>query len=82
MVRVVNTLTCIIKKWARLCLNFQLSSIPLLKDLHNHITPDYAAHWRVIRTLLGLPSGTLDIIKKPGLSVILCWRSGLKWTPC
>ena len=34
-----------------------------MKDLHNHITPHYAAHWRVIGTLLGLPSGTLDIIK-------------------
>ena len=38
-------------------------SAPLLKDLHNHITPHYAARWRVIGILLGLPSGTLDIIK-------------------
>ena len=36
---------------------------PLLKDLHNSITPVYAARWRVIGALLGLPSGTLDIIK-------------------
>ncbi|XP_065911432.1 protein NLRC3-like isoform X2 [Dysidea avara] len=36
---------------------------PLLKDLHNYITPNYAAHWRVIGALLGLSSGTLDIIK-------------------
>ena len=39
------------------------TSTPLLKDLHNHITPHYAARWRVIGMLLGLPNGTLDIIK-------------------
>ena len=36
---------------------------PQLKDLHNHITPHYAARWRIIGTLLGLPKGTLDIIE-------------------
>ena len=36
---------------------------PLLKDLHNYITPNFAAQWRMIGTLLDLPSGTLDIIK-------------------
>ncbi|XP_065888438.1 protein NLRC3-like [Dysidea avara] len=41
----------------------QSSSNPLLKDLQNHITPHYAAQWRVIGTQLGLPSGTLDIIE-------------------
>ena len=39
------------------------TSTPQLKDLHNHITPHYAARWRVIGALLGLSSGTLDIIK-------------------
>ncbi|XP_065915925.1 protein NLRC3-like [Dysidea avara] len=39
------------------------TSTPLLKDLHNHITPNYAVHWRMIGTLLGLPKGRLDIIK-------------------
>ena len=39
------------------------TSTPLLKDLHNHITPHYAARWRVIGTLLGLPKGRLDIIE-------------------
>jgi len=34
-----------------------------LKDLHNRVTPSYAAHWRVIGTQLGLPKGTLDIIE-------------------
>ena len=36
---------------------------PLLKDLYHYITPRYAADWIVIGTLLGLPSGTLDIIE-------------------
>ena len=39
------------------------TSTPLLKDLHNHINPNYAVHWRMIGTLLGLPKGRLDIIK-------------------
>ena len=39
------------------------NSIPLLKDLYQHITPQYAADWIVIGTLLGLPSGMLDIIE-------------------
>ena len=34
-----------------------------LKDLHNHVTPNYATHWRVIGTQLGLSTGTLDIIE-------------------
>ena len=36
---------------------------PLLKDLYQHITPKYAADWKVIGTLLGLPNATLDIIE-------------------
>ena len=39
------------------------TSTPLLKDLYQHITPNYASDWKVIGTLLGLPSGTLDIIE-------------------
>ena len=40
-----------------------VNTTPLLKDLYQHITPQYAADWEVIGTLLGLPSGTLDIIE-------------------
>ena len=36
---------------------------PLLKDLYKHITPQYAADWKVIGTLLGLPSGELKAIE-------------------
>ena len=37
-------------------------SIPQLKDLHNLVTPDYAAYWRVIGINIGLKVGLLDII--------------------
>ena len=40
-----------------------VNAAPLLKELHQHITPQYAADWKVIGTQLGLPSGTLDIIE-------------------
>jgi len=37
-----------------------LNSTPVLKDLCRIITPDYAAHWKVIGALLGLPTTCLD----------------------
>ena len=40
-----------------------VSSTPLLKDLYQHITPNYASDWKVIGTLLGLPSGELKSIE-------------------
>ena len=40
-----------------------VNTTPLLKDLYQHITPQYAADWEVIGTLLGLSSGRLDIIE-------------------
>ena len=40
-----------------------MNTTPLLKDLYQHITPQYAADWKVIGTLLGLPSGVLNAIK-------------------
>ena len=40
-----------------------VTSLPTLKDLYQHITPRYAAHWEVIGTLLGLPSGELQAIE-------------------
>ena len=39
------------------------NTTPLLKDLYQHITPQYAAEWKVIGTLLGLPSGKLNAIE-------------------
>ena len=36
-----------------------MNTTPLLKDLYEYITPQYAADWKVIGTLLGLSSGYL-----------------------
>ena len=40
-----------------------MNSKPLLKDLYGYVTPQYAADWFEIGTLLGLPSGELNTIK-------------------
>ena len=40
-----------------------VNATPLLKDLYQHVTPQYAADWEVIGTLLGLPSGELKAIE-------------------
>ena len=40
-----------------------MNTTPLLKDLCEHITPQYAADWKVIGILLGLPSGELNAIE-------------------
>jgi len=39
------------------------ASTPLLKDIYQYITPQYAADWKVIGTLLGLPTGELKRIE-------------------
>ena len=40
-----------------------INGTPLLKDLYEYITPTYAADWKVIGTLLGVPNGELKIIQ-------------------
>ena len=40
-----------------------VNTTPLLMDLYQHVTPQYAADWKVIGTLLGLPSGELKAIE-------------------
>ena len=40
-----------------------MNTIPALKDLYQHITPQYAADWKVIGTLLDLPNGELQAIE-------------------
>ena len=40
-----------------------VNSTPLLKDLYQHITPQYAADWFEMGTLLGLPGGELKAIE-------------------
>ena len=47
--------------WLVTCL-YNCFAVPLLKELYEHITPQYAADWKVIGSLLGLPSGELRAI--------------------
>ena len=44
-----------------------MTRVPKLKDLYEHITPQYAVQWKVIGTLLGLPSGALDVIEQDNM---------------
>jgi len=41
-----------------------LDAPPKLKDLYNKVTPEYAAHWRIIGTLLDISKGYLDGIER------------------
>ena len=49
-----------------------VNTIPLPKDLFQHITTQYAADWKVIGTLLGIPSGELQAIEAG-------WPTNVKW---
>ena len=40
-----------------------MTTTPLLKDLYEHISPRYAAVWKVLGTMLGLPTGELNTIE-------------------
>ena len=56
-----------------------VNTTPLLKDLYLHITPQYAADWKVIGALLGLPSGRLQAIEAGWpTNVIWCCNQMLK----
>ena len=57
------------------------NTTPLLKDLYEHIAPHYAADWRVIGTLLGLPIEELKIIQYDNYhkAVPCCNAVFLKW---
>ena len=58
-----------------------MNTTPLLKDLYQHITPQYGADWKVIGTLPGLPSGALDIIEQDnGYRTTRCYNDmSKKW---
>ena len=45
------------------CVLLVINSQPKLKDLYNLVTPEYAAHWKFIGTLLGVKKGILDTIE-------------------
>ena len=61
-----------------------LNSPPKLKDLYNLITPEYAAHWKIIGTLLGIEKGIfwmqlkLVFLPIPFGVVISYWTHGLR----
>ena len=40
-----------------------VTTTPKLKDLYQHVAPQYAADWKVVGTLLGLPCGELKAIE-------------------
>ena len=58
-----------------------VNTSPLLRYLYQHITPQYAADWIVIGTLLGLPSRTLDIIEHDHMHKATCCCNAMlrKW---
>ena len=49
-----------------------VNTTPLLKDLYQYITPNYAADWKVLGTLLNLNSGELRAIEG-------AFPTNLKW---
>ena len=56
-----------------------MTKVPLLKDLYQHITPQYATHWKVIGTQLGLSTAALDIIEVDNMyKAVQCCNSMLK----
>ena len=58
-----------------------MNTTPLLKDLYQHITPQYAADWEVIGTLLGLPIGVLRTLKagNPTDAKCCCNQMWIQW---
>ena len=58
----------------------KVNTEPLLKDLYEHITPQYALKWKVIGTLLGVASEKLDIIEHDNhYKAEPCCNDMLKW---
>ena len=55
-----------------MCCKFSTVNIPLLGDLYEHITLKFAADWKVIGTLLGVPTGELNAIEAG-------WPTNTKW---
>ena len=58
-----------------------LNSTPQLKDLYTLLTPNYAAHWKVIGILLNIPKGRLDGIESsyPASSFRCCNKMLEMW---
>ena len=59
--------------------SFIVNSTPSLKDLHQHITTDYAAKWKIIGRQLGLAIKDLVVIESGySASVKCCCNQMLK----
>lgn len=57
-----------------------VNTTPSVKDLYEHITPHFAAVWKEIGILLGLPTGELTAIGADNCSVKRCCNDMLeKW---
>ena len=54
---------------------------PSIKGLYQHFIPQYAVHWRVIGTKLGLPSSTLDVIalENHNKAIPCCKKMMMTW---
>lgn len=52
-------------KYVNMIFNHHLTvnTIPSLRELRRYVTPDYAAQWRMLGTLLGLHTERLEIIE-------------------
>ena len=55
-----------------------MDTAPLLKDLYQHITPQHAADWKTIGTLLGIPIGELKAIEA-GYPTDVKWCCNEMW---
>ncbi|XP_065914845.1 protein NLRC3-like isoform X4 [Dysidea avara] len=56
------------------------TGVPTLKDLCEHVTPWYAAQWKTIGLLLGLPKAMLQIIEHDNHKAVACCNALLeKW---
>ena len=64
-----------------LCILLTVSSAPLLKDLYEYVTPEYATDWKTIGILLGLFSEDMNIIEydKRHVAVHCCNAMWEKW---
>ena len=55
-----------------------VDTAPLLKDLYQHITPQHAADWKTIETLLGIPIEELEAIEA-GYPTNVKWCCNQMW---
>ena len=41
---------------------FAVDACPTMKEISQYVIPNYSSHWKALGILLGLSSGTLDIM--------------------